>query len=180
MLFLSKTGLRISEALALRWSDIDGDKVTIDKQTRRDDNNNVILTTLKNASSYRSIKIDQDLVRELKKFKLKQNELILGNKRFGKNEDCIIFQNYHGHYLTPSIVREMIQKYCKKAGVEYKGTQVFRHTHAVLLLESGASLKYVSNRLGHKTIKTTADTYLDITEKIEEDELQKFASYTKR
>ncbi|MGJ9384313.1 tyrosine-type recombinase/integrase [Salipaludibacillus sp. CF4.18] len=56
----------------------------------------------------------------------------------------------------------------------------FRHTHAVLLLESGASLKYVANRLGHKTIKTTADTYLDITEKIEEDELQKFASYTKR
>jgi len=180
MLFLSKTGLRISEALALRWSDIDGDKVTIDKQTRRDDNNNVILTTLKNASSYRSIKIDPDLVRELKKFKLKQNELILGNKRFGKNEDSIIFQNYHGHYLTPSVVREMIQKYCKKAGVEYKGTHVFRHTHAVLLLESGASLKYVSNRLGHKTIKTTADTYLDITEKIEEDELQKFASYTKR
>jgi integrase len=56
---------------------------------------------------------------------------------------------------------------------------VFRHTHAVLLLESGASLKYVSNRSGHKTIKTTEDTYLD-TEKIEEDELQKFASYTKR
>jgi integrase len=74
----------------------------------------------------------------------------------------------------------MIQKYCKKVGGEYKGTHVFRHTHAVLLLESGASLKYISNRLGHKTIKTTEETYLDITEKIEEDELQKFASYTKR
>lgn len=31
-----------------------------------------------------------------------------------------------------------------------------------------------------KIMKTTADTYLDITEKIEEDELQKFASYTKK
>ncbi|MGY0656085.1 recombinase XerC [Bacillus subtilis] len=49
-----------------------------------------------------------------------------------------------------------------------------------MLLESGVSLKYVSKRLGHKFIKTTADTYLDITEKIEEDELKKFASYTKR
>ncbi|WP_253073870.1 hypothetical protein [Sutcliffiella rhizosphaerae] len=39
-------------------------------------------------------------------------------------------------------------------------------------------MKFVSKRLGHKTIKTTADTYLDITEKIEEDELKKFASYT--
>ncbi|WP_010676447.1 tyrosine-type recombinase/integrase [Bacillus timonensis] len=180
MLFLSKTGLRISEALALRWEDINGDKVTINKQTSRDDNNTVTLITLKNSSSYRTIKIDNDLVRELKKFRMKQNELILGNPRFRKNEDGIIFQNYNGHYLTPSTIRETMQDYCKKAGVDYKGTHGFRHTHAVLLLESGASLKYVSNRLGHKTIKTTADTYLDITEKIEEDELQKFASYTKR
>jgi hypothetical protein len=58
------------------------------------------LTTLKNSSSsYRTIKIDPDLVRELKKFKLKQNELILGNERFHKNEDSIIFQNCHGHYF---------------------------------------------------------------------------------
>ncbi|MCR8995953.1 site-specific integrase [Brevibacillus laterosporus] len=180
MLFLSKTRLRISEALALRWEDIDGDKLSINKQTSRDDNNKVKLTTLKNTSSYRTIKIEPEVIRELKKFKMKQNELILGNPRFRKNEDSIIFQNYNGHYLTPSIIRETMQDYCKKAGVEYKGTHVFRHTHAVLLLESGLSLKYVSNRLGHKSIKTTADTYLNITEKIEEDELQKFASYTKR
>lgn len=180
MLFLSKTGLRISEALALRWEDIDGDKISINKQTSRDDNNKVKLTTLKNASSYRTIKIEPDVIRELKKFKMKQNELILGNPRFCKNEDGIIFQNYNGHYLTPSIIRETMQDYCKKAGVDYKGTHAFRHTHAVLLVESGARLEFVSNRLGHKTIKTTADTYLDITEKIEEDELQKFASYTKR
>ncbi|KAF6560000.1 tyrosine-type recombinase/integrase [Paenibacillus sp. EKM202P] len=64
--------------------------------------------------------------------------------------------------------------------MEYKGTHGFRHTHAVLLLESGATIKFVSKRLGHKTIKTTADTYLDITEKIKEDELKKFASYISR
>lgn len=138
------------------------------------------LTTLKNSSSYRTIKIEDEVLRELKKFKMKQNELILGNPRFHKNQEGIIFQNYNGHYLTPSIIRETMQDYCKKAGVDYKGTHGFRHTHAVLMLESGVSLKYVSNRLGHKSIKTTADTYLDITEKIEEDELKKFASYTKR
>ncbi|MCY9110900.1 tyrosine-type recombinase/integrase [Bacillus atrophaeus] len=110
---------------------------------------------------------------------MKQNELILGNERFHKNKDGTIFQNCSGHYLTPSTIRDTMQGYCKKAGVDYKGTHGFRNTHAVILLESGASLKYVSNRLGYKTIKTLADTYLD-TEKIEEDELQKFASYTKK
>ncbi|WP_267930293.1 tyrosine-type recombinase/integrase [Cytobacillus spongiae] len=96
MFFLSKTGLRISEALALRWSDIDGDKITIDKQTSRDDNNKVKLTTLKNSSSYRTIKIEDEVLRELKKYKMKQNELILGNPRFYKNNEGIIFQNYKG------------------------------------------------------------------------------------
>ncbi|WP_216831005.1 tyrosine-type recombinase/integrase [Alkalihalobacterium elongatum] len=180
MYFLSKTGLRISEALALRWEDINDDKVTIDKQTSRDDKNKVKLTTLKNSSSYRTIKMDNDLVRELKKFKIKQYELIIGNPRFRKNEDGIIFQNYNGHYLTPSIIRETMKDYCKKAGVDYKGTHGFRHTHAILLIEAKLSLKFVSDRLGHQKINTTADTYLDITEKMEEDELQKFASYTKR
>ena len=128
MLFLSKTGLRISEALALRWEDINGDKVTINKQKSRDDNNNVTLITLKNSSSYRTIKIDNDLVRELKKFKMKQNEMILGNPRFRKNENGIIFQIYKRHYLTPSTIRDLMQGYCKKAGVDYKDTNGFRHT----------------------------------------------------
>ncbi|WP_420887476.1 tyrosine-type recombinase/integrase [Brevibacillus formosus] len=150
----------------------------MERQTSRDDNNNVKLTTLKNSSSYRTIGLEDDLLKELKKFKARQNELILGSKTFRQNEDQIIFQNYLGNYLTPSTIRESIQEYCEKTGVEYKGT--LRHTHAVLLLESGASLVYVSKRLGHKTIKTTADIYLSITEKIEEDELKKFASYTKR
>lgn len=178
MYFLSETGLRISEALALRWTDINDNKVTIDKQTSRDNNNNLVITTLKNSSSYRTIAIGDELLKELKKFKIKQNELILSSKSFVKNKDGIIFQNYLGKYLTPSIVRESIQQQCEKAGVPYKGTHVFRHTHAVLLLESGANLKFVSDRLGHKTIKTTADTYLDITDKIEQDELEKFALYT--
>lgn len=41
-------------------------------------------------------------------------------------------------------------------------------------------MQFSSQRLGHKTIKTTADTYLDITDKIKEGELKKFASYTAR
>lgn len=179
MYFLSETGLRISEALALRWSDIEENKINVERQVRRDNNNKSTITTLKNTSSYRTIGISNELLKELKKFKLKQNEMILSNKSFKKNSDDIIFQNYLGNYLTPSTVRESIEKYCKAAGVDYKGTHCFRHTHAVLLLESGASIKFVANRLGHKTIKTTSDTYLDITEKIEEDELKKFASYTK-
>ena len=178
--FLYKTGLRISEALALRWDDIQGNMVDINKQTSRDDNNKVILTTLKNDCSYRTIQIEEEVLRELKKFKAKQNELILGNPRFRKNEDGIIFQNYNGHYLTPSIIRDTIQNYHQAAGVEYKGLHAFRHTHATLLLEAGVSEIYVAKRLGHKDTKELSRTYGHITNKIQSDELAKFSAYTSR
>lgn len=180
MYFLSQTGLRISEALALRWTDIKGNQLTVDRQTSRDDNNNLTLTSLKTTASYRTIKLEDDILEDLRTFKTVQDKLIDEHKAFHRNEDDIIFQNYLGNYMTPSTVRETIRDCCNKAGVEYKGTHGFRHTHAVLLLESGASLLYVSRRLGHESIKTTADDYSDITEKMEEDELDKFASRTKR
>jgi integrase len=64
------------------------------------------------------------------------------------------------------------------AGVEYKGTHAFRHTHAVLSTEAGADLLYLSRRLvGHGTIKTTADTYLDVTPQYESHELEKITNY---
>lgn len=178
MYFLSRTGLRISEALAIRWSDIKDNKLTVERQVKKTKSGKV-LDTLKNSSSYRTITLDDELVKKLKKFKLYQNELILKNEFIPKNKDDIVFQNYLGDYLDVKAIRTSFERFCKRAGLKYKGTHVFRHTHAVLLLEAGANIKYVSKRLGHKTIKTTADTYLDITERIEHDEIAKFSTYTK-
>ncbi|WP_203363041.1 site-specific integrase [Bacillus sp. REN10] len=64
---LSRTGLRISESLALTWDDVIGDILIVNKQTSRDDNNRVNITSPKNLSSNRKIKMDGDLVKVLKK-----------------------------------------------------------------------------------------------------------------
>ncbi len=53
----------------------------------------------------------------------------------------------------------------------------FRHTDASLLFESGASIKEVQDRLGHKDVKTTINIYAHVTpEKIEETG-ERFANY---
>lgn len=175
--FLSRTGLRISEALALRWSDIDGNRVDINKQTSRDNNNNITISTLKTKSSYRNIEIDEDTVHLLNDFRKVQQKMIMKYKTFKRNKDMIIFQTYNGNYLTPSIIRDTLKNHCLHAGVEYKGTHAFRHTHAVLSLEAGAELLYISRRLGHGSIQTTADTYLDVTPQLESEELDKISAH---
>lgn len=43
-----------------------------------------------------------------------------------------------------------------------------RHTHATLLIESGADIKDVQTRLGHTNIETTLQTYVHNTEKMAE------------
>ncbi|WP_083656992.1 tyrosine-type recombinase/integrase [Paenibacillus sp. FSL R5-0766] len=52
-----------------------------------------------------------------------------------------------------------------------------RHTHAVMMLESGASMKEVQERLGHASIEVTSDIYAHITEVIEARSIDKYSSY---
>ncbi|MGE6228598.1 tyrosine-type recombinase/integrase [Paenibacillus chitinolyticus] len=44
-----------------------------------------------------------------------------------------------------------------------------RHSYAVHLLEAGANIKNVSERLRHISVKVTADTFLYIAQKIKEE-----------
>ena len=44
-----------------------------------------------------------------------------------------------------------------------------RHTHATLLIFNGENIKVVSDRLGHKDISVTLNTYTHIMEDIEKD-----------
>jgi integrase len=66
---LSRTGLRISEALALRWRDVNGNRLDINKQTARDDNKRIRIASLKTPNSYRNIELDDDTIEMLRKFR---------------------------------------------------------------------------------------------------------------
>ncbi|MGG0754160.1 tyrosine-type recombinase/integrase [Brevibacillus laterosporus] len=66
---------------------------------------------------------------------------------------------------------------CKRASVPILSPHALRHSHAVHLLESGVNIKYVSERLGHASVKVTADTYLHVTKKIEDDALTLYERY---
>lgn len=175
---LSSTGLRLGEALALEWSDISDDKLSVSKNAHYDDSNRVTITSPKTKSSIRTIKIDSNLINLLKRQKINKNECVLRYPNYHRPKNTnLIFSSEDGHYLRPTTIRDFFTSICKKADVPVLSPHALRHSHAVHLLESGASIKYVSSRLGHGTINITADIYMHITDKIEDDSLMLYEKY---
>ncbi|MCO7125133.1 tyrosine-type recombinase/integrase [Sporolactobacillus shoreicorticis] len=43
-----------------------------------------------------------------------------------------------------------------------------RHTHASMLLYKGINIKYISRRLGHKSVITTLNTYSHIIDDLDQ------------
>ena len=51
---------------------------------------------------------------------------------------------------------------------------LLRHTHATMLIENGAHVKAVQERLGHQKIETTLQTYVHNTESLEQSAVDVF------
>lgn len=179
MLFtlIARTGLRIGEALALTWDDIDGDRLTINKTLVYPLNSQPYISTPKSKTSGRTIKLDEQTIKVLKRHRINQNEVILRYENYQASKDGLIFHQHDGRWLRTNVVRDYFKKVCKRVGLPILSPHALRHSHAVHLLEAGANIKYVSERLGHASVKVTADTYLHVTNKIEEDALKLYSKY---
>ncbi|MBP1905295.1 integrase [Paenibacillus turicensis] len=176
---LARTGLRIGEALALHWDDIDFENSTlrINKTLVYPLNTDPRVTTPKTRSSIRTIKLDKYMIENLKEYKTNQQEVVKLYKYTESQLNLVFFQQ-DGRWLRTNVVRMYMNAVCARIGLPELSPHALRHSHAVHLLEAGANIKYVADRLGHSTIKTT-ERYLHITSKIEKDALDLYASYLK-
>ncbi|MNI59193.1 Transposase [compost metagenome] len=174
---MARTGLRIGEALALTWDDLNAEQIMVNKTLVYPLNSTPYLSTPKSKASLRQVTLDPATLRLLKKHRINQKEVVLRYENYKSSEGNLMFHQHDGRWLRTNIVREYFQKVCERAGVPVLSPHALRHTHAVHLLEAGANIKYVSDRLGHASVKITADTYLHVTKKIEQDALDLYASY---
>lgn len=152
------TGMRLGEALALTWEDIDLNINTIfvTKSIYTKDRVSHISTTKTRAGTRRII-LNKKLITELETWKEKQFNLL---KAFTKEPLKLkIFQN------SPVILtKDSIEKQYKKIlsrDRQLKKIRIhdFRHSHASLLINQGEDYHIVKERLGHASITTTIDTY---------------------
>ncbi|HAM81616.1 site-specific integrase [Ornithinibacillus bavariensis] len=70
--------------------------------------------------------------------------------------------------IRPTYLRTVSNRTIEKSGVKRISFHGLRHTHATLLLRAGIHPKVVQERLGHRSIQTTLDTYSHVIPGIQE------------
>ncbi|MGM0136969.1 tyrosine-type recombinase/integrase [Enterococcus sp. AZ167] len=173
--FLIYSGCRISEALALNWSDIDfnNQTVTINKTLSQTKNGYKVSTT-KTAASNATLILDATTINKLKKWQIDQRKYML---TLGITEPTSIFCGIYKQTITHHAIYARLITIAKEANVPFLGVHSTRHTHASLLLDSGATMKEVQERSRHTKISQTLDVYGHLAKETKEKTVEKLVKH---
>jgi integrase len=151
------TGLRKGEIHALKWSDIDGSYLTVNRSITQKIAGVDIESAPKNKSSIRTLQMPTALIEILAEHK--QRQLLAHNF----TDDFRIC----GNIKDTSISRKNIL-YSSMAGLHRIRIHDYRHTHASLLANNSVNIQEISRRLGHTRIEITLNTYCHLYPREEE------------
>lgn len=171
------SGARISELLALTYSDIDGNKLTINKQTTEvtyGGKSGVRLSDTKTACSNRVLYLSDEVVKEFEKHRrIHQAEML----KKGYRTD-IIFSSSNGNYHFRSEVTRSLERLYKRLGVPKHSFHAFRHTFGTNLSRAGVPIERTSKLMGHSGVDVTSQYYINIGQEEKLEAVEKIVQYS--
>ena len=149
--FILATGLRIGEALGVRWSDIDFDRgvLTVQRTVIRVKGKGIVASRPKSKTSTRVLVLPGWCLTMLKARRL----------RFGA-EDGPVFADAKGGYRDKSNVGASFRRIRKGTQFDWVKPHTYRKTVATILDSQGASARMIADQLGHARISMTQDVYM--------------------
>jgi integrase len=168
--FLRWTGLRVSEALSLRWSDIDLVSGTVS------------VPTSKTKSGIRQVPITPELAPRIRRWAEHLREKGVYNARgpflattivrsYRDRASGRVLQSVPGRAMSPQQVELILRRVGERADIDGRVTpHRLRRTYGSYLLNSGVRLESVSKLLGHANTSITEKAYasmLDETIRVE-------------
>ena len=161
-LFILYTGLRVGEAAALKYSDVnfETNQITISKarKTSKERNSEGLPTGKikvyegkpKTKSSSATIYVPQQAIDVLLKMKAKEDKDYNG-----------YIVNDNGNPLSDTALRKRFYCLLDRAGVERKGTHVLRHTCATKVYQQSQDITIAQKLVRHSQASTTSDMYVN-------------------
>ena len=173
-LVLFLTGVRRGELLGLRWCDVDLDagvlhvRQILERVTNPlEIGKKTVLVFLdpKTERSRRTVALPAECIVALRQHRARQAEERL---RLGAAYQslALVFATERGTPIEPRTMNALFTQMLARAGLPAIRLHDARHTFATWMLQSGVSLKTVSDQLGHSSIAITGDIYSHVTREI--------------
>lgn len=154
-------GLRPSEAFALKWEDLEGSKLRVQRALKKVGRSQYEPGEPKSASGRQTVDLPPTAVAALAEHRHRQAEAILAaGPTYARRG--FIFANAAGQPLDITKVRKRWKALLSAAGLPDLRLYDSRHTHATVLFREGTAAKLVQERLGHASITLTLDTYTHV------------------
>jgi integrase len=163
-------GLRMGEALGLRWQDVNLDRrsLTVNRileRIGRGHGSTLQLVEPKTSRSRRTVNLPEAAVRALRAHKVRQlEERLAAGLRW--QDSGLVFPNSLGKPLDPHELHNGFKALLTKAGLPNIRFHDLRHSAASLMLAQGIPLRSIQDILGHSSIALTANLYAHVGEQL--------------
>lgn len=159
---IAMTGLRRSEALAVRWGSVvlEGEqpRLTVEAGLHRTSDGLVLLPP-KSERSRRSVPVPGSIVALLRRHRTEQSERRLLAGAAWHDAD-FVFDRGDGRPMDPDALGAAFRDARMRAGLVGLRLHDLRHAYATLQIAKGTDAKLVADLLGHATVAFTLQTYV--------------------
>ena len=158
ILFAVFCGMRKSEIRGLKFKDIDfaNETVFIQRQIGSDYKE----CELKTENSKRVLHLHAVLLDEIRRRKDEAKKRVYCSNNY-HDFGYVSFQS-DGKPHSPSAMNIALTKLCQRNGLPVITVHGLRHQYATILLEQGVSIERISALLGHASVTTTYEYYLEV------------------
>lgn len=169
------TGMRIGEATALTWDDIDyfNNVIHVNKTMTRTADGKYTTGSPKSKTSIRDIPMTDTIKAVLKSQKQKQQRYSGNISKFSRN----IFENLYGGLVYNASANKAISETIKRMNadgieIEHFSAHALRDTFATRYIEQGGSPQVLKTILGHSSLAMTMDLYAHVMPNTKQKEME--------